>query len=169
MSVLRIEVGDLAKYIEGVLRGARSIMSFNYGEIVSPGFNDQILLGIKIREVRGNLDIIRLKAIDFLVHCDRFEPETLFLIVLGDATKTTHRLGWVTDAGVEVPQHVERREIIRIDGNYLAIFFYGERYFTELEVFLGGTQSLYLVKSHFEFYGLEQIKNGVRLSLLSVI
>src|SRR6185369_8103076 len=132
-------------------------MRLDNREVMGASFDYQILLRVEIRQISGNLDVVRQKAIDLFVHRDRFEPESLLAIVLSNASKTNHRLRRVAGARVEIAQHVESGEVVGIDGHNLAVFFYRGRDLTHFEVFLGRTQSLYLVKSHYESSGLEQI------------
>ena len=56
-----------------------------------PRFDNQILLGVKIGEVRRNLYIARLQAIDLPEHGDRLQCKILIAIMLSDTTKTSNR------------------------------------------------------------------------------
>src|SRR5712664_3017807 len=88
LSILRIEIRDLAQDFETVLGRARLIVSIRYGEVVSARFDDEILLSVQIGEVGRDFCIVRLQTIDLLEHRDRFESKILFAVVLGDAAET---------------------------------------------------------------------------------
>src|SRR6476620_3580840 len=96
----------------------------------------------------SDINVMRLKAIDLLVHRDRFQSESLLAIVFRDATKASDRFARIADARVQIAQHVERCEIIRINGDDLTVFFYRSRDLSHFEKFFGCTESLCLIKSH---------------------
>ena len=77
-----------------------------------------------------DLDIMRLKTIDLPIHRDRLEPESLFAIVFGDATKTADRLVMISHAHVEITQHIHRSEIFRVDRDDLTVFLNRRREFS---------------------------------------
>jgi hypothetical protein len=92
---------------------------------------------------------MRLQAIDLLVHSDRLQTKVLIPIVLGDLMETRNCARLVTYADIEVAEHVEGCEILRLALDYFAVFFYRGWDFPQLEESLGRAQSLYLVERHF--------------------
>jgi hypothetical protein len=78
--------------------------------------------------------------------------------MLGDAPETGDGRGLVANPDVQIPKHIQRGEIVRIVLDNLAILFDRCRDLSQLEVSLGRTQSLYLIKRHvFETLGLENV------------
>src|SRR5207253_5714750 len=72
----------------------------------------------------------------------------LFAIVLSNMTETGNRRRLIADTRIQIAQHVERGEILRLTLDDLAVFFDGSRNLTHFEIFLGRTQSLCLVERH---------------------
>ena len=51
-------------------------------------FDDQVLLRVKIGEVGGDLQVVRLESIDLLEHRDRLQSKLLIAIMISDAPET---------------------------------------------------------------------------------
>src|SRR5437660_8966358 len=111
-------------------------------------FDDQVLLRVEIGEARGNLQIVRLEPIDLLEHRDRFQGKLLIAIMISDAPETRYRGRVIANADLQVAENVQRRKIVRLVLDQLAVFLHGRRNLPHLEVFLGGTQSLFLIERH---------------------
>src|SRR5688572_12565332 len=62
--------------------------------------------------------------------------------------KADYRFSRITDARIQIAQHVERGKVIRINCNDLTVFFYGSSDLSRFEILLGCAQSLCFVKNH---------------------
>ena len=68
--------------------------------------------------------------------------------MISDAPETQYRSRAVANADVQVAENVQRRKIVRLVLDQLAVFLHGRRNLPHLEVSLGGTQSLFLIERH---------------------
>ena len=123
-------------------------MSIGNGEIMSPRFHDEILLGVKVRESGGYFCIARLETIDLLENSDCFQSKILFAVMLREATKAGDRPGPITNPRMKIAQRVNRGEIVRLVGDDQGIFFYRCRNLSKFKILLSRAQSLYLVEYH---------------------
>ena len=118
-------------------------------QVMCASINDEILLRIQVREVCSNLQIIRLQAIDLLEHRDRFQRKILFAVMVGDAAKARYGLLTTTHTNIQIAQDVERRKVIWLVLDELAVLFYRGGNLPHFEGFFGRAQSLFLIEGHF--------------------
>ena len=111
-------------------------------------FDDQVLLRVKIGEVGGDLQVVRLESIDLLEHRDRLQSKLLIAIMISDAPETQYRGRVIANADLKVAENIQRRKIVRLVLDQLAVFLDGRRNLPHLEVSLGSTQSLFLIERH---------------------
>ena len=68
--------------------------------------------------------------------------------MIGDAPKTRNRRLMIADPHVQVAKNIQRREVVGLTFNDLAVFFNRCRDLTHLEGSLGRAKSLYLIERH---------------------
>src|SRR5688572_13395147 len=73
--------------------------------------------------------------------------------------KADYRFSRITDARIQIAQHVERSKVIRINSNDLRVFFYRSRDLSRFEILLGCAQSLCFIKNHLNSRDWKTIEN----------
>src|SRR5215831_4163931 len=115
---------------------------------MSARFNNELLLGVKIGEVRSYFNIVRLQPIDLSEHRDRLKRKFLLSIMFGNTPKTGDRRRVIAHAHMKISEDIQCGEVVRLFLNNFAVFFYGRWDFSNFQELLGSAQSLYLFERH---------------------
>src|SRR5947209_4495149 len=150
LCVLRVKVCDLAEDFQSLARLPVALPCFCNDHVLMACVNNESLTFIKHGELVCYLRAAGIEAVHLPVHRYGFALKALFAVMFGDAQEALHGFLFVVLARVEVAEHVERREILRIVLNNLAILFYGCGDFPLGKILLSRTQNLCLVESHWE-------------------
>ncbi len=86
---------------------------------------DQALLVVERGEALVHRQPRRVELDDLLVDRDRFDQEAVFRVLRRDLREQPHRLVDARDAGVEVPQTVQRRNVVGVLLEYLEVLLDG--------------------------------------------
>ncbi len=93
--------------------------------VLGARLRDQALLVVELRQPFVDREARRIELDDLLVDRDRLDEETVVRVAVGDLREETHGLVDAVDARVEVPEPVQRRSVVRVLGEELAVLLDG--------------------------------------------
>jgi hypothetical protein len=74
----------------------------------------QALLVVEVRELLVDLEASRVDLVDLLVDRDRLQEKAVLGVEVGDPCEEGDRIGGAVDPDVEVPDLVQRRDVLRV-------------------------------------------------------
>ena len=93
--------------------------------ILGARLRDQTLLVIELRQAFVDREPRRIELDDLLVDRDRLDEETVVRVAVGDLREEPHGLVDAVDARIEVAEPVQRRSVVRVLGEELAVLLDG--------------------------------------------
>ena len=89
--------------------------------ILRPRLRDQALFVVQLRQPFVDREPRRIELDDLLVDRDRLDEESVVRVAVGDLREEPHGLVDAIDARVQVAQPVQRRGVVRVLGEKLAV------------------------------------------------
>jgi len=117
----RVEIGDFLIGFERLSCLARPGVGVRDLQVLLPGFNQQPLLRIEIRELHRSFGVRGIELRYLLEHRDGFKSEAALAIAVGDPREVGNGVLDSARANIEVAESVDRCKVTGVRAHHLAV------------------------------------------------